>query len=218
MGGNKMKKVLVAIILGLFLFVGCDNTKNTPTSKVEQYLGKYQKLDKDVLADLDNVLDKDENMSDEQKKEYRTLLEKQYQNLSYKIKKEEVKGNTATVDVEIEVLDYQTSINKSKEYYAEHQDEFKNDSKDKKDDKEESKENDNNNVKEEVTDKAEEAKDDIADTLDNIASFIDYKIQELKNVDTTIKYDLTFNLTKEDGVWVIDDLSDDDRQKLHGLY
>lgn len=213
-----MKKVLVAIILGLFLFVGCDNTKNTPTSKVEQYLGKYQKLDKDVLADLDNVLDKDENMSDEQKKEYRTLLEKQYQNLSYKIKKEEVKGNTATVDVEIEVLDYQTSINKSKEYYAEHQDEFKNDSKDKKDDKEESKENDNNNVKEEVTDKAEEAKDDIADTLDNIASFIDYKIQELKNVDTTIKYDLTFNLTKEDGVWVIDDLSDDDRQKLHGLY
>lgn len=213
-----MKKVLVAIVLGLFLFVGCDNTKNTPTSKVEQYLGKYQKLDKDVLADLDNVLDKDENMSDEQKKEYRTLLEKQYQNLSYKIKKEEVKGNTATVDVEIEVLDYQTSINKSKEYYAEHQDEFKNDSKDKKDDKEESKENDNNNVKEEVTDKAEEAKDDIADTLDNIASFIDYKIQELKNVDTTIKYDLTFNLTKEDGVWVIDDLSDDDRQKLHGLY
>lgn len=218
MGGNKMKKVLVAIILGLFLFVGCDNTKNTPTSKVEQYLGKYQKLDKDVLADLDNVLDKDENMSDEQKKEYRTLLEKQYQNLSYKIKKEEVKGNTATVDVEIEVLDYQTSINKSKEYYAEHQDEFKNDSANKKDTNEATKEKNNNVGDENVRDKAEEAKDDIADTLDNIASFIDYKIQELKNVDTTIKYDLTFNLTKEDGVWVIDDLSDDDRQKLHGLY
>lgn len=218
MGGNKMKKVLVAIILGIFLFVGCDNTKNTPTSKVEQYLGKYQKLDKDVLADLDNVLDKDENMSDEQKKEYRTLLEKQYQNLSYKIKKEEVKGNTATVDVEIEVLDYQTSINKSKEYYAEHQDEFKNDSAAKKDTNEATKEKNNNVGDESVRDKAEEAKDDIADTLDNIASFIDYKIQELKNVDTTIKYDLTFNLTKEDGVWVIDDLSDDDRQKLHGLY
>lgn len=218
MGGNKMKKVLVAIILGIFLFVGCDNTKNTPTSKVEQYLGKYQKLDKDVLADLDNVLDKDENMSDEQKKEYRTLLEKQYQNLSYKIKKEEVKGNTATVDVEIEVLDYQTSINKSKEYYAEHQDEFKNDSAAKKDTNEATKEKNNNVGDENVRDKAEEAKDDIADTLDNIASFIDYKIQELKNVDTTIKYDLTFNLTKEDGVWVIDDLSDDDRQKLHGLY
>lgn len=213
-----MKKVLVAIILGLFLFVGCDNTKNTPTSKVEQYLGKYQKLDKDVLADLDNVLDKDENMNDEQKKEYRTLLEKQYQNLSYKIKKEEVKGNTATVDVEIEVLDYQTSINKSKEYYAEHQDEFKNDSAAKKDTNEATKEKNNNVGNESVRDKAEEAKDDIADTLDNIASFIDYKIQELKNVNTTIKYDLTFNLTKEDGVWVIDDLSDDDRQKLHGLY
>lgn len=213
-----MKKILVAIILGMFLFAGCENTKNTPTSKVEQYLGKYQKLDKDVLTDLDNVLDKDDNMNDDQKKEYRTLLEKQYQNLSYKIKNEEIKGDTATVDVEIEVLDYQTSINKSKEYYAEHQDDFKNNSDDKKDSNDADNENDNNGGDEVVGDKAEEVKDDIKDTIDNIASFIDYKIKELKNVDSTIKYDLTFNLTKEDGVWVIDDLSEDDRQKLHGLY
>lgn len=210
-----MKKVLVAIILGLFLFVGCDNTKNTPTSKVEQYLGKYQKLDNDVLKDLDGVLEKDENMSDDQKKEYRSLLEKQYQNLSYKIKNEEVKGNSATVDVEIEVLDYQTSITKSKEYYAEHQDEFqKANSNEEKDNKESPNNEDNDTIGE----KAEEVKDDIADKIDSIASFIDYKIKELKNVDSTIKYDLTFNLTKEEGVWVIDELSDSDRQKLHGLY
>ncbi len=210
-----MKKVLVAIILGLFLFVGCDNTKNTPTSKVEQYLGKYQKLDNDVLKDLDGVLEKDENMSDDQKKEYRSLLEKQYQNLSYKIKNEEVKGNSATVDVEIEVLDYQTSITKSKEYYAEHQDEFqKANSNEEKDNKEGPNNEDNDTIGE----KAEEVKDDIADKIDSIASFIDYKIKELKNVDSTIKYDLTFNLTKEEGVWVIDELSDSDRQKLHGLY
>lgn len=210
-----MKKIIVAFILGLFLLVGCDNTKNTPTSKVEQYLGKYQKLDTDVSKDLDGVLAKDENMSDDQKKEYRGLLEKQYQNLSYKIKNEEVKGNTATVDVEIEVLDYQSSITKSKEYYAAHQDEFKDN---KQNDNEKEKDRKDSDKNDTLGEKAEEVKDDIAENIDNIASFIDYKIKELKNVDTTIKYDLTFNLTKEDGVWVIDELSDTDRQKLHGLY
>ena len=42
------------------------------------------------------------------------LLEKQYQNLAYKIKKEIIAKDTATVDVEIEVLDYATAISKSK--------------------------------------------------------------------------------------------------------
>lgn len=205
-----MKKVIIVIILGLFLFVGCDNTMNTPTSKVEQYLGKYQKLDKDVLSDLDNVLEEDSDMSDEQKKEYRTLLEKQYQNLSYKIKNEEIKGDSATVDVEIEVLDYQSSINKSKEYYVEHQDEFS--------DKSEDNGKDNDEDENSLGDKVEEAKDEVEDKIDSIASFIDYKIKELKNVENKTKYDLTFNLTKEDGVWVIDELSESDRQKLHGLY
>ena len=50
-------------------------------------------------------------MNEEEKKEYKMLLEKQYQNLSYKIKNEEIVGNNATVEVEIEVLDYATSIN-----------------------------------------------------------------------------------------------------------
>ena len=51
-----------------------------------------------------------------------------------------------------------------------------------------------------------------------MSEFIDYKIKELKNVTTKVKYDITFNLTKEDDKWVIDDLSDIDRQKIHGLY
>ena len=154
------------------------------------------------------MLKNEESMSEDQRKEYKILLEKQYQNLSYKIKNEEIEGDSATVDVEIEVLDYQSSIKKSKEYYAEHKDEFKDDK------KEDSDNNDDNTLK----DKAEDVKDEVKDKFDDISSFIDYKIKELKNVNDKTKYDLTFNLTKKDGNWTIDDLTNEDRQKIHGLY
>ncbi len=191
-----MKKIIVCLSLLLLLAVGCTNTMNTPTKKVEELLGKYQKMDSTVLAQLDSVISEDVNMSDEQKKEYRSLMEKQYQNLSYKIKNEEIKGNNATVDVEIEVFDYATSIALSRKYYSEHKDEFKDEEKD--DDT--------------VGEKVEEA-------IDKSSKYIDYKIKQLKNVTDKKKYDITFNLSKdEDGIWKLDDISDIDRQKIHGLY
>ena len=207
-----MKKILIAFLLGIIILTGCNNTMNTPTSKVEDFLGKYQKLDKKVLTELEETLKKDDSMNEEQRKEYQILLEKQYQNLSYKIKNEEIEGDTATVDVEVEVLDYQTSINKSKEYYAEHKDEFKDG------DKKDEEDNSNETVKEKVEEAADDVKDEAKDKIDNIASFIDYKIKELKTVNEKIKYDLTFNLTKENGELVIDELNDEVRHKLHGLY
>ena len=92
-----MKK-LFAICLGLLMLVGCANTTNTPSKKVEDFLGKYQKLDNDVLTQLDLTVDSDADMSDEQKKDYKALMEKQYQNLSYKITDEKIDDDTATVD------------------------------------------------------------------------------------------------------------------------
>jgi len=213
-----MKKLLAILAVAFLILTGCENTMNTPTSKVEEYLGKYQKLDKGVLEELDDVLKKETSMSEEQKKEYRTLLEKQYQNLNYKIKNEDIDGDTATVDVEVEVLDYQTTIDKSKEYYAEHKDEF---TKEKSKDDNKDKEKTDNKVEEaveDVKDKAEDVKEDVEEKIDDISSFIDYKIKELKEVSDKTKYDLTFNLTKEDGVWTISELSETDLRKLHGLY
>lgn len=109
-----MKKILIlTILLSIFLF-GCEKNMQTPTSKVEDFLSRYQRLDKDVLKELENMVDKDDEMTADEKKEYKSLLEKQYQNLAYKIKKEIISKDTATVDVEIEVLDYSTAISKSK--------------------------------------------------------------------------------------------------------
>ena len=196
-----MKKFLV-ICIGLLLLVGCSDTTNTPSKKVEDFLGKYQKQDDDVLTQLDLTLDSDTTMDEDQKKEYKSLLQKQYQNLSYKITDEKIEDEKATVEVEVEVFDYKSSMDKSKAYFEEHKDELMKDNKD----------NDTN------TDNNDNNNNDNNNAIDDAKAYIDYKIQELKNVEDKTTYDITFNLTKKDGEWVVDDLSDTDRQKLHGLY
>ena len=108
-----MKKILIITFLISVFLLGCEKMMETPTSKVENFLGRYQRLDKDVLKELNNIIEDEQDMTEEEKLEYKKLLEKQYQNLSYKIKKEIIAKDTATVDVEIEVLDYKNAINKS---------------------------------------------------------------------------------------------------------
>jgi len=46
----------------------------------------------------------------------------------------------------------------------------------------------------------------------------DYKIQQLKAVTDRTKYTLDLGLTKKDNEWKLDELSDMERQKIHGLY
>lgn len=118
-----MKKILI-FLLAIFLITGCGKNMATPTEKVEEMLNSYQKLDNQVEYNINRIIDKEDKMDDDNKKEYRTALERQFQNMSYKIKNEEIDGDKATVDVEIEVLDYKSSYEKSKEYFTENQDEF----------------------------------------------------------------------------------------------
>lgn len=172
----KLKKILL-ICFGVILITGCSEAANSPTKKVESFFSKYQNLDSVVLDQLDLILDKDTNYNDDNKKEYKTLMIKQYQNLSYKITNEKVEDNNAIVDVEVEVYDYKTAIIKANDYYNTHKEEFKDE------------------------------------------SLIDYQIKEMKDVTERSVYPITFNLTKNDkNNWVLDDISDIDRQKIHGLY
>lgn len=103
-----MKKIL-AVFIFLVLLVGC-SLSNTPTSKVEELLTKYQTLDKDIKSGIDEVIN-EETLTSEQKDRYRSLIEKQYKCLSYQIKNERVDGDKATITTEIEVLDYKKAIN-----------------------------------------------------------------------------------------------------------
>ena len=105
-----MKKILLVFLLGLFLLTGCDNLMNTPTKKVENLLGKYQKMDEVVRTQLGDTLLMDAVLSKEQKDKYKELMEKQYNDLVYTVKDESIDGKTAVVEVEIEVYDYNKAI------------------------------------------------------------------------------------------------------------
>lgn len=180
---KKIYRVLFLIII-LFLIVGCGNMMNTPTKKVEDFLSKYQTMDKAVLTQLDDVIDDSGNFTDTQKEKYRELMKKQYQNLNYKIKDETEDGDNATVEVEIEVYDYGKAIRDSESYLINNREEFLN--------------NETNSI--------------------DTEKFLDYKINQIKDIKDKVKYTINFTLTKVEDTWKLDDISDVDRQKIHGLY
>ena len=104
-----MKKKMLFLVIPLLFLVAC-TMSNTPTSKVEELFTKYQTLDTDIDNGISSVLE-EQNLSESQKERYRKILENQYRNLTYQIKDELIDGNTATVTVEIEVIDLKRTIN-----------------------------------------------------------------------------------------------------------
>ena len=120
-----MKKIkYLLVIIFLFLLVGCSNMMDTPTKKVEKFLSKYQTQDKEVLDQLDSVINDAGLLNDEQKDSYRKLMKKQYQNFSYKIKEETIDGNNSKVVCEIEVYNYGKAISEAEAYLVSNRDEF----------------------------------------------------------------------------------------------
>ena len=179
-------KSISKFVLGLgllFLLVGCNNVMNTPTKEVEKFLGKYQTMDDKVLTQLDGVLKSDTTMTEDQKKDYKELMKKQYQNLAYKIKDEMTDGDHAEIVTEIEVYNFAKAISEADDYLRKNNDEFV--------------------MKDGTTDEVK---------------FMDYKIKKIKDMKDKVTYTITFTLTKKDDVWTLDDVTDIDRQKIHGIY
>lgn len=50
------------------------------------------------------------------------------------------------------------------------------------------------------------------------SKYIDYRIGRLKDANEKVKYTIDFTLRKVDDEWVLDDIDDVTRQKIHGLY
>lgn len=104
-----MKKLILIIFISLLLF-GC-SLNNTPTSKVDELMNKYQMLDNDINEEIEEVLSED-TLTLEQKNKYKDLIKKQYTNLQYEIKDEKIDGDKAIVTTSIKVLDYKNTIKK----------------------------------------------------------------------------------------------------------
>ena len=146
-------------------------------------MSKYQRMDSEVLSQLDSIVSNNKDLTDDQKKDYKNLIERQYQNISYKIKDENTSGENATVTVEVETFDYRSALNKSEEYYENNKKKFQK-----------------------------------GDGKIDQEKYWDYKISEMKKTEDKIKNEIIFTLHKENDKWILDDISDSDRQKLHGLY
>ena len=179
-----MKKKILFIGVLLVLTIGCDSMMNTPTKRVEEFLNKYQRLDKEILLQLDNIID-DENseFNSENFEEYKNVMKTQYKDLYYTIKEEMIDGDNATVTVEVEVYDYKTAIKEAEDFYTANPNEFK----------------------------TEDGK------LDN-NKYVNYKIEKMKKAKDRIKYTLNLTLSRKDKKWVMNNITDTDREKIHGLY
>lgn len=106
-----MKKIIIlgsSLLITLLLLVGC-SLSNTPTSKVEDLMSKYQRLDDDIVSGIDEVISS-ETLTSKQKERYKKIISDQYKNLTYEIKDEMIDGDKAIVTVQIEVLDYRKAI------------------------------------------------------------------------------------------------------------
>ncbi len=179
-----MKKFLLIMLSSLFILTGCDsNMDNTPTKRVEAFLGNYQSLDSSVMEDLDTVLTSDTSLDAEDREGYKEFMKKHYQDLKYEIKDEKIDGDKATVDAEITVRSYASAVADAENYKSENEADFK-------------------------------GEDGQTDT----ALFSKYRLEELEKVKDTETYTITFNLTKENDEWKLEELSDEDLNKINGLY
>lgn len=48
--------------------------------------------------------------------------------------------------------------------------------------------------------------------------FTDYKLEKFKDVKDTVDYTIDFNLTKIDNKWEVNDLTNEQLEKIHGIY
>ena len=178
-----MKKIVLLLMTFTILLTSCKNISNTPTAKVENFMEKYQSMDSSVLNQLDFVVSNRNDLTDEQKSDYKTLMEKQYQNLSYKIKDEYINGDDANVIIEVETYDYRSALNKSEQYFNNNEKEFRKE-----------------------------------DGTINLKKYWDYKIEEMTKVSDRVVNNIVFTLRKENKKWILNDINDNDREKIHGLY
>ena len=137
--------------------------------------------------------------------------------MEYEIKDEIIEDDNAVVEVEITVYDYASAIKNSNTYLNEHLDEFKRET-----------EETVNEIGEKVEEAADKVKEEINEATNNTdnttnsdydeTKFMDYKLSLMEKVTDTVKYTIEFTLTKTNGEWQLDALSNSDIEKLHGIY
>lgn len=71
-------------------------------------------------------------------------------------------------------------------------------------------------IENKLLDNSEEYKDDTGEI--NTSLYNDDKLTALENVKERVTYTINFTLSKADEEWIVDDLTETERMKIHGLY
>ena len=215
-----MKKIIVAFMV--ILLSACTlGTAVTPRQKVSEFLDKYKNQNTDIISQLEETIKTDITNTDYRDR-YKTLMTNQYKNMEYKIVEEIVEDDNAVVEVEITVYDYASAIRNSNDYLNNNPDKFTNEDQatiDTDDNTENNSDTDminEENAKDETT-KESDSDSGIIGNYDE-DKFMDYKLSQMENVTDTVKYTIEFTLTKVNEEWQLDELSNSDIEKLHGIF
>lgn len=215
-----MKKFIVALMV--ILLSACTlGTAVTPKQKVSEFLDKYKNENTDIISQLEETIESEITDTD-QRSRYKTLMVNQYKNMEYEIKDEIIEDDNAVVEVEITVYNYASALKNSNTYLNEHLDEFKKDAKETANEIGEKIEEATDEVKEKINEVTDNDDNNSSNTTNNVdydeTKFMDYKLSLMEKVTDTVKYTIEFTLTKTNGEWQLDALSNSDIEKLHGIY
>ena len=104
----------IIIILSAFFLTGCIWLMD-PSEKVDALLSKYVKLDKTIVDELKEYIDK-QDLTDDEKERYENIIKKEYASIKYEIKNESIEGDFASVEVDITVLDLYGAVKRAEDY------------------------------------------------------------------------------------------------------
>ncbi len=176
-----MKKIILFLTC-LFLAVGCSCSNEKAKDAVEKYLNEYKGLSNEVLKNIDDLVSKEENLTDKDRDTYKEILKKQYRDLTYTIENESYDGDKANVTVKITVYDLYKVEKDSEKYLNEHREDF------------------------------------LTNGVYDSKKYITYKLEQMKDVNEVISYNVVFKTIKVDGKWQVEQPSDEVLEKIHGIY
>lgn len=176
------KKILILLLVISGIILGGCTSNMTAREAVRDYLEMYVTLDRKVLDQIDEYVDKEE-FNEEQKDMYKEILKKEYSTMSYEILDETYEDDIAYVRTKVKVMDLYKVQKDTGEYYEDHKDEF----------------NDENGIYDKT-------------------KFLTYKLKQMKEATDTTTYEIEFKVVKDGKSWNVSQLSNEDLEKLHGIY
>lgn len=117
-----MKKITLLIILTI-ITIGCGNINNKIDVKINEFFNKYNKLDDEVLMDIDKKMLEAE-IDPEIKPIVKSAYKRQFKEMKYKIIEINEYKDYAKVKVKVTLYDYENTKKDAEKYIDNNIDEF----------------------------------------------------------------------------------------------